>query len=181
MKFHFNVNLSDQDYLDYNVFWAIRSPYGKKQVTSYRVLLAVLFFGVILLSLYGGGFSTVSFIGVIPMLIVAVLVQIFLTRFLAWTLKVYIISLKKKGKMGYSPSSVIEFYDNSFVEIAEFNTTEQKYSAIERISVVDNKVVYIHVNNIMSYILPLSCFESEEQYKNFLDFIKTKCANTDVY
>ena len=40
---------------------------------------------------------------------------------------------------------------------------------------------YIHVNNIMAYILPLSCFETKEQYESFLDFMKTKCANIDVY
>ena len=83
--------------------------------------------------------------------------------------------------MGYSPVSEIEFYDESFVEITPDNKTEQKYSAIERVSVVTDKVVYIHVNNVMSYILPLSCFESKEQYNNFLYFVRSKCANIDVY
>ena len=83
--------------------------------------------------------------------------------------------------MGYSPVSEIEFYDESFVEITPDSKTEQKYSAIERVSVITDKVVYIHVNNVMSYILPLSCFESKEQYNNFLDFVRSKCANIDVY
>ena len=67
------------------------------------------------------------------------------------------------------------------METTPDNKTEQKYSVIERISVVDNKVVYIHVNNIMSYILPFSCFESKEQYNEFFEFIKTKCSNIDIY
>ena len=83
--------------------------------------------------------------------------------------------------MGYSPASEIEFYDESFVEITPDNKTEQKYSAIERVSVITDNVVYIHVNNVMSYILPLSCFESREQYNNFLDFVRSKCTNIDVY
>ena len=83
--------------------------------------------------------------------------------------------------MGYSPVSEMEFYDESFVEITPDNKTERKYSAIERVSVITDKVVYIHVNNVMSYILPLSCFESKEQYNNFLDFVRSKCANIDVY
>ena len=83
--------------------------------------------------------------------------------------------------MGYSPVSEMEFYDECFVEITPDNKTEQKYSAIERVSVITDKVVYIHVNNVMSYILPLSCFESKEQYNNFLDFVRSKCANIDVY
>ena len=83
--------------------------------------------------------------------------------------------------MGYSPSSVIEFYEDSFVETTPDNKTEQRYASIERISIVDNKMIYIHVNNIMAYILPLSCFETKEQYDEFFEFIKTKCFNIDIY
>ena len=97
------------------------------------------------------------------------------------SLKRQIKSLKKSGKMGYSPESVAEFYDDCFVETTPDNKVEHKYSAVERISIVDNKVVYVHINNVMAYILPFSCFKSEEQYGNFLTFIKTKCANIDVY
>ena len=43
--------------------------------------------------------------------------------------------------MGYSPSAVIEFYEDVFIETTPDNKTERKYSAIERISIVDNKVV----------------------------------------
>ena len=73
MRFLFNVNLSDQDYFDYNVFWAIKSPYGKKQMISFRVILTALFVVFILLSLYGGEFSDGSFLGVIPYVIVLIL------------------------------------------------------------------------------------------------------------
>lgn len=181
MKFRFNVNVNDQDYLDYNTFWMIRSPYGKKQIITFRITFAVLFAIFILISLFGGGFSLESILRIIPMIIVLSLTQIFFNRFLSWSLKGQIKTLKKSGKMGYSPESVIEFYDESFVETTPENKTEHKYSAIERISVVDNKMIYIHVNNIMSYMLPLSSFESKEQYNSFFEFIKTKCANIDIY
>lgn len=181
MKFQFNVNVNDQDYLDYNTFWMIRSPYGKKQIKTFRIIITVLFAIFISISLFSGGFSLESIFGVIPMVIVLSLTQIFLTRFFSWSLKGHIKTLKKSGKMGYSPESVIEFYEESFVETTPENKTEHKYSAIERISVVDNKMIYIHVNNVMSYMLPLSSFESKKQYDSFFDFIKTKCANIDIY
>ena len=83
--------------------------------------------------------------------------------------------------MGYSPESVLEFYDDCFVETMPDGKIEQKYSAIERVSIVDNKMIYIHVSNVMGYMLPMACFESIEQYAKFFDFIRTKCANIDVY
>lgn len=181
MKFQFNVNVNDQDYLDYNTFWMIRSPYGKKQIKIFRITITVLFAIFMLISLLSGGFSLESILGVIPIIIVLSLVQIFLTKFFSWSLKGQIKVLKKSGKMGYSPEAVIEFYEESFVETTPENKTEHKYSAIERISVVDNKMIYIHVNNVMSYMLPLSSFESKEQYNSFFEFIKTKCAIIDIY
>lgn len=181
MKFRFNVNIDDRDYSDYNKFWLIRSPYGKKQIKTFRITIAVLCAIFILISLFCGGFSLESILAIIPLIIILLLAQIFLTGFLSWALKAQIKALKKSGKMGYSPESVIEFYEECFVETTPENKTEHKYSAIERISVVDNKMIYIHVNNVMSYMLPISCFETKEQYNSFFEFIKTKCANIDVY
>ncbi len=181
MKFQFNVNINDKDYLDYNKFWMLRSHYGKKQMTTFRIVIAIIFGAYILISLFGGNFTFDSFIGIIPTAILLIIFELSLSPLYVSFLKSHLKSLKKKGKMGYSPSSVIEFYEDIFVETTPDNKAEQKYSAIERVSIVDNKVVYIHVNNIMSYILPFSCFKSKEQYEEFLDFIKTKCADIDIY
>ena len=181
MHFKFHINLNDNDYLNYNTFWTIKSHYGKKQMLKFRIIIAILFVTVSFLSLFGGGFSADAWIGIIPHAIVLVLIELLLNPFFVWVLKGHIKYLKSKGKMGYSPVSEMEFYEESFIEITPYNKTEQKYSAVERLSVITDKVIYIHVNNVMSYILPLSCFEYKEQYNNFLDFMKSKCTNIDVY
>ena len=181
MKFQFNVNTTDKDYFYYNKFWMLRSHYGKKQMMGFRIVIAVIFGVYIFISLYGGNFTVDSFISVIPMAILLIIFELLFSSLFVFFLKGHLKSLKKKGKMGYSPSSVIEFHEDVFIETTPDNKTEQKYSAIERVSVVDNKVVFIHVNNIMSYILPFSCFESNEQYNEFFEFIKTKCSNIDIY
>ena len=181
MKFQFNVNTTDKDYFDYNKFWMLRSHYGKKQMMGFRIVIAVIFGVYIFISLYGGNFTVESFISVIPMAILLIIFELLFSSLFVFFLKGHLKSLKKKGKMGYSPSSVIEFYEDSFVETTPDNKTEQRYASIERISIVDNKMIYIHVNNIMAYILPLSCFETKEQYDEFFEFIKTKSANIDIY
>ena len=181
MKFQFNVNTTDKDYFDYNKFWMLRSHYGKKQMMGFRIVIAVIFGVYIFISLYGGNFTVDSFISVIPMAILLIIFELLFSSLFVFFLKGHLKSLKKKGKMGYSPSSVIEFYEDSFVETTPDNKTEQRYASIERISIVDNKMIYIHVNNIMAYILPLSCFETKEQYDEFFEFIKTKCFNIDIY
>ena len=181
MHFKFNIKLTDQDYLDYNIFWMLKSPYGKKQMLKFRITIAILFLAISLLSLFGGKFSPNAWIGIIPYVILLILFELLLNPIFAWVFKSNIKSLKSKGKMGYSPVSEMEFYDESFIEITPDGNSEQKYSAVERVSVITDKVIYIHVNNIMSYILLSSCFETKAQYNDFLNFVRTKCANIDIY
>ena len=181
MHFKFNISLNDKDYLDYNIFCTTKSPYGKKQMQTFRVLIAVIYAFVSFLSLLARGFSADAWIGIIPYIILLILFELLLKPFLVLILKGHIKSLKSKGKMGYSSVADMEFYDECFIETTPDNKTEQKYSAVERVSVVADKVIYIHVNNVMSYILPLSCFESKEHYNAFLDFMRTKCTTIDVY
>ncbi len=181
MYFRFNINISDKDYLEYNKFWMIKSPYGKKQIAQYRVILAIFFLVISFVYLIFRDFSTDAFIGIIPYWILFAIVQLLFNSFFVWILKGQLKSLRKKGKMGYSPVAEMEFHEETFVETTPENKTEQKYTAIERVSVIADKVIYIHVNNVMSYILPRSCFESKENYDAFLEFIKTKCANIDIY
>lgn len=181
MKFQFNVKLSEKDYIDFNMFWQIKSPYGRKQFIGYRIIIAIMFLIMVGLGIFNNTLSTSSIVDFIPAFVFLSVAEIFLSKFLSWFYKWHIKSLSKKGKLGYSPESVVEFYEDYFSEITTENKTEHKYTAIERISIVDNKAIYVHTNSLMAYILPLSCFVNTQQYNNFLEFIKTKCNNVDAY
>ena len=180
MKFKFDVTINEKDYIDYNVFMLTKSPYGK-QINTFRIILFVIPVIFIIISMLGGGSSVKSFVDVIPIIILIIVLQLFLGPFFSFSVKTSIRLMKKTGKMGYSPESILEFYEDYLVETGKNQKTEHKYSGVERISVIENKMIYIHVNNVMSYILPVSSFQSDEQYNNFIAFMKTKCANIDKY
>ena len=110
----------------------------------------------------------------------AIIAEIFTPSILTFFLKQTLKSQKKTGKAGYSPNSQIEFYDDYFTETTSDGKTENKYSAVERISILD-EYVYIHINSLMAYILPQSAFSSDEQYNDFLSFITSKCSVVDKY
>ena len=181
MKFQFNVNLSKQDYIDFNIFWQTKSPYGRKQFIGFRIIIAIIVLMIVGLQIFNNTLSTYSIIDFIPVFALLLVVEIFLSKFLSWFYKGHIKMLSKKGKLGYSAESVVEFYDDRFTETTVDNKTEHKYTAIERISVVGEKVVYIHTNSMMAFILPISCFENLQQYNEFLGFIKGKSINVDFY
>ena len=117
MKFRFNVNTTEQDYIDYNVFVSIKSPYGRRQMRGFRVAFAVLFVVYALVILYESGFSREFLLNILAGAILQALIQIFLNPLFSLTLKSAVKGMKKSGKMAFSPESVLEFYINIFAPI----------------------------------------------------------------
>ena len=112
-------------------------------MTSIRIMLAVVFGLMILTTLLEGGFSSETWISISLYLILLVVFQVIFNKMFTAFLKGHIKTLKKKGKMGYSPVSTIQFLEESVIEETPENKTETKYSAIERVSLVADKVIYI--------------------------------------
>ena len=181
MNFRFETALTEEDYFAFNRFHMLKSPYGKKTVSNLRVSITVMIIAFMFISVIFGDFSLKSWLCTIPLLILLVLFHVFMPNYLTFILKGQIKQMKKSGKMPYSTESVIEFYDESFSEATAENKTELKYSAIERISVVRGKSIYLHTNNIMAYIIPMSAFASEDEYAAFMEFIHQRCQVIDYY
>lgn len=181
MLFEFNVKMTDDDYFKFNEFWLIRSHYGRSQMVKMRILFTVVSIIACIFYWITDGTTGNLFILVGIDIFFLALLQIFFGKFMALCLKQQIKTLKKKGKMGYPPESLIQFDDDVIVETTPTEKTERSYSSLERVSVIGDKTLYIHFNNVMAAILPSTAFVSEEQYESFLAFIKTKCENIDVY
>ena len=178
MKFQFNIDLTNKEYFDFNIFWQTRSRYGKKMLIIYRIILMVLLSLPTLSAIRDIGFSAESIISGTLLLIIP---QLLVVPIFKLTVKIYIKILIKNGKAPYSPHSVLTFYEDCFTEETEDNKTETKYSGIDRISIVENKLIMIHTNSVQAYLLPAICFGSDIKYNLFKDFIKTKCAAVDTY
>lgn len=181
MLFKFDINLSEQDYIEFNKFQMTKSYYGKKQIKTFRMFIITIYLISSVLLLLDGGFNSENLFSLIPLLILFVIFYFGIIPFFTLGIKSSLKLFKKSGKLAYSPKSVVEFYEDSFCETTEINKTEQKYSSIERVSVLSGKMIYIHINHMMAYLIPISCFDSAEHYGEFMGFLKTKCQNIDFY
>ena len=76
--------------------------------------------------------------------------------------------------MPYSASSLLEFFEDRFIESTETQRTEQFYSALEKVCVVNGKAVYAYLNNLQGYILPARFFSSYEHVQQFADFLASR-------
>lgn len=178
MEFQFNIDLTAKDYIDFNIFWQTKSRYGKKMLIIFRIILLVLLSLPTLSAIRDIGFSAESIISGILLIIIP---QLILMPFLKLAAKIQIKALIKNGKPPYSPHSVLTFYEDCLTEETEDIKTEIKYSGIDRISIVENKLIMIHTNSVQAYLLPAICFGSDIKYNLFKEFIKTKCAAVDTY
>ena len=177
----YEIHLTDEDYLEFNKFHAIRSPYGKKTVRNCRILIACIFALAIVATLLSGGFTLDSVFRSIPYAVLLLLFEIFLKAFLIATVKSTVKQLKKKGKMAYTPHSTLEFKESSFIESCDEHVTEQSYASVERISVIKEKYVYLHTNNLAGFIVPSSAFSCKAEYEAFIAFLPTICPTIDHY
>lgn len=172
MIYKFDIKMDDGDYIEYNKFYMRKSPYGKRhRITSWA--LYALFFVVCMGAVaYNFGFTYMTALAAIPIAAITALI-IALDPFISSALlRLFVYFQSKSGKPAYSASAVLEFYEDVFIEETELNKTETRYKAIERVSVTSS-AVYLHVNSVMSYVIPLTAFDSSEQMKEFLAFIES--------
>lgn len=181
MKFRFHIHISEEDYMAFNKFGQYQTPEGKKTVRLTRLLVCTMFWVAMGIVLVLKGFTLLTLITEVALAIALVVYQLLLKSILNRSLGRRIKELKKSGKNLYSPESIIEFYDDYFVETAAGDKTQRGYSGIEQVSIVEGKAIYIHGNIHSAYIIPYSSFESQAQYGEFLEFLKEKIATVNCY
>lgn len=175
MKFKFNVNITQEDYIELNRLVMTETPAGKKSSKMSTFIFIVICAVLVLFTLTTYNFSGEGFIVTGVLIIAFLLVHLTLNKTITnLAVKVTAKSLTKiKGKLPYSENSVLEFYDDVFVEITDENKTESKYSAIENVIVNENMVV-LFINSMQGYIVPTRSFQSLEQKNSLVEFLNSK-------
>ena len=181
MKFSFSITLTDEDYFEFNKFHSLESHYGVNKTSKLRWFVTALLGVVILAACFVGGFDSFFFSYSVAVLVLLVCYNLFWRQLMSWSIKSSLKHLKKKGKLAYSPFSTLEFGVEGIVETTDVLRVEQKYSAIERVSVVEGRYIYIHNSNLGAYIIPMSAFSDQSEYESFLDFLATLNIKTDIY
>lgn len=139
MLYRFDVNLTEQDYFEFNRFHLFTSHYGKKQFEKSRILISMIPLILRFASYVLSGFAVENLAVCIVYILLSVFI-FFISKPLVWFVsKLQIKHMKKQGKLPFTPASTLEFYDDSFVEITPDNKTESKYSLVDSIYIVNGK------------------------------------------
>ena len=181
MLFQLNINLSEDDYLDFNKFHSFESMHGKKLINKTRIFFVLAMIILSVLFLLVMGLTAFSITYAVLLLLFTLLYMVFFKKILTRNVKTQIKRLKKVGKLPFDPVSTLEFYEDKMVEITALQRTEQSYSIFERICVVKNRYVLLYKSSVGAYILPVTQIEAQINQKGFIDFLSQKCANVEYY
>ena len=161
MLFQLNINLSEDDYLDFNKFHSFESMHGKKLINKTRIFFALAMIILAALFLLVMGLTTFSITYAALLLLFTLLYMVFFKKILTRNVKTQIKRLKKVGTLPFDPVSTLEFHEDKMVEITALQRTEQSYSIFERICVVKDRYVLLYKSSVGAYILPFTQIEAQ--------------------
>ena len=181
MRFCFNVKLTDEDYYLFNEFTAKHSPATKKTALMSKIIVAVIFLYGALNIFITQGVNAVSVTAAAFFVVLFIILALAFDKINSRVVKFQVKALLKKEKKPYSADSVLEFYDDYLKEIAPDNKSEVRYTAIDKITVIKNCYVYVYLDGIRGFVIPVSCFENEAEQNAFVSFLGTVCNKTEYF
>lgn len=181
MLFQLNINLSEDDYLDFNKFHSFESMHGKKLINKTRIIFVLAMIILAALFLLVMGLTTFSITYAALLLLFTLLYMVFFKKILTRNVKTQIKRLKKVGKLPFDPVSTLEFHEDKMVEITALQRTEQSYSIFERICVVKDRYILLYKSSVGAYILPVVQVKAQLNQEEFVDFLSSKCTNVEYY
>ena len=181
MLFQLNINLSEDDYLDFNKFHSFESMHGKKLINKTRIIFVLAMIILAALFLLVMGLTTFSITYAALLLLFTLLYMVFFKKILTRNVKTQIKRLKKVGKLPFDPVSTLEFHEDKMVEVTALQRTEQSYSILERICVVKDRYILLYKSSVGAYILPVVQVKAQLNQEEFVDFLSSKCTNVEYY
>ena len=181
MLFQLNINLSEDDYLDFNKFHSFESMHGKKLINKTRIFFVLAMIILAALFLLVMGLTTFFITYAVLLLLFTLLYMVFFKKILTRNIQTQIKRLKKIGKLPFDPISTLEFYEDKMVEITASSRTEQSYTIFERVCVVKDRYILLYKSSVTAYILPVAQIKAQLNQENLVDFLSKKCTNVEYY
>ena len=178
MLFRLNINLTDEDYFQYNRFHALETPQGKAAIKRSHTIfiVALVVMSAMILLLLGWSLPYCLAIGVWVIIYFATY-----KNTLDKNLRKQINRLKETGKLPFDPLSILEFHEDRLVEITDDTHTERRYASIERVCVYKDSYIFLYQSSMGAYVLPLPQVRAQVNQEDFIRFLSQKCNTVEYY
>ena len=180
MHYQLKLHLTEEDYLAFNQFHSLQSPFGKKMVRKSQIyfVFAMIFLAALIVLVFGRTTFAMLYAGALGLFTI---VYLFLfKKIIKRSIKAQIKHMKSTSKLPYDPESTLEFYEDTLVEIAAGKRLEQSYDVLERICIWGEDYIFLYSSSVNAYILPTAQVKAQVDAAAFMDFLSQKCETMEV-
>ena len=170
----YHIQLSDEDYLRFNMFHVRCSPMGRRQVRKLRVLYPVVcaVTTAVLFLIMRVREPAVMALELAVMAAVAVILCVRVPRDLEKNVERNIRRMKMDGKLPYDADSEVELDETGIVSRTDRGETRIGYKDVEGIY-SESDYLYIYFGAVQALIFPARCLGGEKE--NVTAFLRERC------
>lgn len=179
MHYQLKLILSEEDYLAFNQFHSLQSPFGKKMVRKSQIFFvcAMVVLTALIFLVFGRTIFAMAYAGVMALFTVVYL--LLFKKIVRRSIKAQIKHMKSASKLPYDPESTLEFYEDALVEMAAGKRLEQSYDVLERICIWGEDYIFLYSSSVNAYILPMAQVKEQVDAEAFLNFLSQKCKTVE--
>ena len=174
MKFTFE--LTEQDYLDFNMFTVKNYKFYQKQLYLFRILFTMIPYGIVIVDYLLTGTKGADFMVGFSVAMVPLSVLFwfgFPKLYDALTLKNAKKILFKEGKNNIFGERTLFFESNKIRTVTKLEESSILYEAITQVK-QSEQAIYLYTSPAMALILPLRVLANEAEKQAYFDFINAK-------
>ncbi|MDQ7096501.1 YcxB family protein [Desulfosporosinus sp. PR] len=168
-------NISNQDYLEFNLFHLDNSVQLRKSLLISRFFLATMVIGVAFLAMRGQARP----VGYIYFTVLLVLVMTFFKRGFKAVVRKKMEKMIEDGKtIGFVGNCELTLTEEGITANTENNSLKTTWGGVERIA-ENRDYMFIYVGAAAAYIIPVRAFSDSRQKEEFKSIIDTKLKNVE--
>lgn len=173
----FNVSLTDEDYIAYNIYHALNSAMGRQNLRRSRALLAfmtVMYAVLFVISLFVFRDKVIFCVLILMFMLYGIFRLAAYRTHIEKSVRKAILNMKKQGKLPYAAETKYDFAEKEIVATTPDGTYRINYSDIEAVR-KDSNHLYIMITAVSAEIIPIRNLNGRDA--ELMDFLHGKCPN----
>lgn len=158
----YKINLNEEDYLLFNIFYAGNTKTGKRSANLTRLVFPL--FSVLMVQVFffaGAAYGLIATEAAI-LAFVSVVWWVTAPKLMEKMIRRNIGRMKKEGKLPYHADAMVEFQDDEIVEISEQGEIHIPYMDIENVY-FEREYLYIFYGAVQAFIIPCRCLGGDRE------------------
>ncbi len=181
MLFNFTVELTDNDYIQFNRNHLSKSAVNKKVAKYSNIFFIVLSIRLAVLVMIRENLIQTPSVAIIYLVLCSAFsfVVLLLLKPFRRFLEKFQLKLQLKHEKPLLLKTAMQFYEDFIFVVDEKTEEKVKYSALTKLD-GDENAIYLYIGGNKAYVIPLRYFVNQEHINTFCAFINSKIQKTSI-